>query len=82
MCHRELFVQATRPELESDSVFDMLKKRIAANPDRVKKIGGVFQYNITKDGSTATTWSVYSTHFFCCASALQIHNKYYCYRFQ
>jgi hypothetical protein len=44
----------------------MMKKRVAANPDRVKKIGGMFQYNITKDGRTVATWSVYSTHFFLC----------------
>jgi hypothetical protein len=61
-----LFMQASRPELQSDSVFDMMKKRVAANPERVKKIGGVFQYNITKDDSTAATWSVYFTCFSLC----------------
>jgi hypothetical protein len=62
-----LFVQASRPVLQSDSVFDMMKKRVAANPERMKKIGGVFQYNITKDGSTAITWSVYFTCFSLCS---------------
>lgn len=50
--------KVSRPALQSDSVFDMMKKRIAANPERVKKIGGVFQYNITKDGSTVASWTV------------------------
>jgi hypothetical protein len=45
----------------------MMKKRVAANPERVKKIGGVFQYNITKDGSTVATWSVYFTCFSLCS---------------
>jgi hypothetical protein len=62
------FVQAPRPSLQSDSVFDMMKKRVAANPERVKNIGGVFQYNITKDGSTVATWSVYLTCFWLCCS--------------
>jgi hypothetical protein len=56
-----LLVQASTSVLESDGVFDMLKKRVAANPQRVKKINGVFQYNITKDGDTVATWSTYHT---------------------
>lgn len=44
--------------LQSDSVFDLMKKRVAANVERVKKIDGVFQYNITKDGATVATWTV------------------------
>jgi len=40
----------------------MMKKRVAANAERVKKINGVFQYNITKDGATVTTWSMYTIH--------------------
>jgi hypothetical protein len=54
-------MQASTLELKSDIVFDMLKKRIAANPERVKKISGVFQYNITKGGDTVATWSTYHT---------------------
>jgi hypothetical protein len=37
----------------------MMKKRVAANPERVKKISGVFQLNITKDCATVATWSMY-----------------------
>jgi 3-hydroxyacyl-CoA dehydrogenase/3a,7a,12a-trihydroxy-5b-cholest-24-enoyl-CoA hydratase len=44
--------------LQSDSVFDLIKKRVAANTERFKKISGVFQYIITKDGATAATWTV------------------------
>jgi hypothetical protein len=56
-----MLVQASTPALQSDTVFDMMKKRVEANPERVKKINGVFQYNITKDGSTVATWSAYPT---------------------
>ncbi|GFG30340.1 hypothetical protein Cfor_01575, partial [Coptotermes formosanus] len=51
-------LKAQTSALQSDSVFDMLKKRVAANVERVKKINGVFQYNITKDGATVATWTV------------------------
>jgi len=55
-------VQVQTSALQSDSVFDMMKKRVAANAERVKKINGVFLYNITKDGATAATWSMYTVH--------------------
>eukprot|EP01057_Protomagalhaensia_wolfi_P004812 Protomagalhaensia_wolfi_Nauph_80__4811@NODE_5014_length_461_cov_4_663507_g4080_i0_p1_GENE_NODE_5014_length_461_cov_4_663507_g4080_i0NODE_5014_length_461_cov_4_663507_g4080_i0_p1_ORF_typecomplete_len124_score26_63SCP2/PF02036_17/4_8e28Alkyl_sulf_C/PF14864_6/4_3e10_NODE_5014_length_461_cov_4_663507_g4080_i026373 len=45
------------PQLESTPVFEMMKKRVEANADKVKKINGIFQYNITKDGTT-TVWTV------------------------
>lgn len=54
-------MQASTSALDSDGVFDLLIKRVAANPERAKKIGGVFQYNITKDGNTVATWSMYHT---------------------
>jgi len=44
--------------LQSDGVFDMMKKRLEADIERYKKINAVFQYNITKDGATAGTWTV------------------------
>jgi len=50
--------KAQTSALQSDSVFDLIKKRVAANAERFKKINGVFQYNITKDGATAATWTV------------------------
>jgi hypothetical protein len=55
-------VQVQTSALQSDSVFDLMKKRVAANVERVKKIDGVFQYNITKDGATVATWSMYTIH--------------------
>jgi hypothetical protein len=61
-CHFALSVQAPTSALQSDSVFDMIKKRVAANIERFKKINGVFQYNITKDGAAVATWSMYTIH--------------------
>jgi len=61
-CDFALSVQAQTAPLQSDSVFDMIKKRVAANTERSKKINGVFQYNITKDGATVATWSMYTIH--------------------
>ena len=61
-CDFALSVQAQTSALQSDSVFDMIEKRVAANPERFKKISGVFQYNITKDGATVATWSMYTIH--------------------
>jgi len=42
---------------KSAAVFDELTKRIAANPDLVKTIGGVYQFEITNNGKTQT-WFV------------------------
>ena len=61
-CDFALSVQAPTSSLQSDSVFDMIKKRVAANIERLKKINVVFQYNITKDGVTVATWSMYTIH--------------------
>ena len=61
-CDFALSVQAQTSALQSDSVFDLMKKRVAANAERFKKINGVFQYNITKDGATVATWSTYTIH--------------------
>ena len=54
---------APQQELESTAVFEMMKKRVEANPDKVKKINGIFQYNITKDGTT-TVWSKFGFQIF------------------
>jgi len=61
-CDFALSVQVQTSALQSDSVFDLIKKRVAANTERFKKISGVFQYIITKDGATAATWSMYTVH--------------------
>jgi len=39
------------------SLDDELSKRIASNPDLVKQIGGIYQFEVTKDGKTQT-WFV------------------------
>jgi len=39
---------------KATAVFDELAKRIAANPDLVKQIGGVYQFDITAGGKTKT----------------------------
>eukprot|EP01114_Cavostelium_apophysatum_P015397 TRINITY_DN417_c0_g1_i1.p1 TRINITY_DN417_c0_g1~~TRINITY_DN417_c0_g1_i1.p1 ORF type:complete len:275 (-),score=88.82 TRINITY_DN417_c0_g1_i1:39-776(-) len=41
---------------KATAVFDELNKRIASNPDLVKQIGGVYQFDITKDGKTQSWW--------------------------
>jgi len=42
---------------KSEAVFDELTKRIASNADLVKQIGGIYQFDITKDGKT-NSWFV------------------------
>ena len=41
----------------SELVFAEMEKRVAANPAVGKKVNAVFQFNITKDGKVAGTWS-------------------------
>eukprot|EP01113_Clastostelium_recurvatum_P007737 TRINITY_DN13614_c0_g1_i2.p1 TRINITY_DN13614_c0_g1~~TRINITY_DN13614_c0_g1_i2.p1 ORF type:complete len:262 (-),score=121.89 TRINITY_DN13614_c0_g1_i2:94-879(-) len=40
------------------AVFDTLSKAITANPDLIKKINGVYQFNITPASGAAQQWSV------------------------
>lgn len=56
-----LLLQAFTSTLKSDDVIEMMKKRVEANPERIKKFDGVFQFNITKDGNAVATWSMYPT---------------------
>lgn len=44
-------------ELASNLVFDGMQERINADPSLLKKVNGVFLYNITKNGKQAATWS-------------------------
>jgi len=44
-------------ELSSDLVFDGMLDRIKSDPSLIKKINGVFVYNITKNGKPAAVWS-------------------------
>lgn len=44
-------------ELSSDLVFAGMLDRVKSDPSLLKKINGVFLYNITKDGKVVSTWS-------------------------
>lgn len=44
-------------ELSSDLVFAGMQDRVKSDPSLLKKINGVFLYNITKDGKVVSTWS-------------------------
>ena len=43
--------------MKSAAVFRQIKEHLAANPDIVKKVKAIYQWNITKDGETAAKWS-------------------------
>ncbi|XP_060062745.1 peroxisomal multifunctional enzyme type 2-like [Ylistrum balloti] len=43
--------------LKSDMIFEEIGRRAKDEPGMVKKINSVFQFNITKDGKTATVWT-------------------------
>jgi hypothetical protein len=43
--------------LKSDQVFQEIKARVSSQPEIVSKIGAIYQWNILKDGKTASTWS-------------------------
>lgn len=43
--------------LKCDILFLVIKNRIAEEPDYVKKLRVVFQFNITKEGKHAATWT-------------------------
>lgn len=45
--------------LESDAVFAKIAEHVKADPDQVKKINGIFIYNITNGGTTKAQWSKY-----------------------
>jgi hypothetical protein len=44
-------------ELSSDLVFDGMQDKIKSDPSLIKKINGVFVYNITKNGKPVAVWS-------------------------
>uniref|UniRef100_A0A8D9AY98 Peroxisomal multifunctional enzyme type 2 n=1 Tax=Cacopsylla melanoneura TaxID=428564 RepID=A0A8D9AY98_9HEMI len=44
-------------DLISQAVYDGMAERVAANPDLVKKVNGVFVYVILKNGTKADTWT-------------------------
>ena len=43
--------------MKAAAIFRQIQEHIAANPDIVKKVKAIYQWNITKDGETAAKWS-------------------------
>ena len=44
--------------LKSEVLFTEISKRVADHPDLVKKVKGIFEWNVTKGGETAGQWTV------------------------
>ena len=44
--------------LKSEALFTEIGKRVADHPDLVKKIKGIFEWNVTKGGKTTGQWIV------------------------
>ncbi|XP_074032527.1 peroxisomal multifunctional enzyme type 2 isoform X2 [Leptinotarsa decemlineata] len=49
---------AASENLTSDAVFEFIIDQVKADPKRAKSIGGVFLYNITKNGKQAKQWTM------------------------
>ncbi|KAG5894789.1 hypothetical protein JTB14_005225 [Gonioctena quinquepunctata] len=45
-------------KLTSDAVFEFIIEQIKADPKKAKSIGGLFLYNITKDGKQVKQWTM------------------------
>lgn len=43
--------------MKAAAIFRQIKEHVAANPDIVKKVKAIYQWNITKDGEIAAKWS-------------------------
>lgn len=46
--------------LKSDVVFKTIAERMTENVEKAKSVNGIFQWNITKNGKIAKTWSKFS----------------------
>ena len=44
--------------LKSEALFTEIAKRVANHPDLVKKVKGIFEWNVTKGGKTVGQWIV------------------------
>lgn len=44
--------------LKSEALFNEISKRVSDHPELVKKVKGVFEWNVTKGGKTAGQWTV------------------------
>ena len=45
-------------ELKSETLFKEIAQRISDNPDLVKKVKGIFEWNVTKGGKPTGHWIV------------------------
>lgn len=55
--HQALFDSIPQSGLKCDVLFLVIKNRIQEEPEYVKKLRVVFQFNITKNGQPAATWT-------------------------
>ncbi|XP_019878178.1 SCP2 sterol-binding domain-containing protein 1 isoform X2 [Aethina tumida] len=44
--------------LKSDAVFEFIIDQVKQDPNKAKSVGGVFLYNITKDGKQVKQWTM------------------------
>ncbi|XP_050514402.1 peroxisomal multifunctional enzyme type 2 isoform X1 [Diabrotica virgifera virgifera] len=44
--------------LKSDAIFEFIIDQVKADPSKAKSVGGVFLYNITKDGKQVKQWTM------------------------
>jgi 3-hydroxyacyl-CoA dehydrogenase/3a,7a,12a-trihydroxy-5b-cholest-24-enoyl-CoA hydratase len=51
-----LIAKPTSSGLKSEALFEELKKRISSNPELVKKVKGIIQWNVTKNGKMLGQW--------------------------
>lgn len=49
---------AAGPKFGSDAVFEQIRSGLQSDPSLAKKVGGVYQFNVTGDGGAKKTWSV------------------------
>lgn len=55
--HQALFDSIPQSGLKCDILFLVTRNRLYEEPDYVKKLRAVFQFNITKDGKVAAIWT-------------------------
>lgn len=53
-----LVSQPRKSGLKSEALFKEIGKRVSDHPDLVKKVKGIFEWNVTKGGKTAGKWIV------------------------
>lgn len=53
-----LVSRPSKSDLKSEALFNEIGKRISDHPELVKKVKGIFEWNITKGGKTTGQWTV------------------------